>query len=255
MTQPDRPAATAPSLERILITREVLDDGSLLARVRANLLPGMTVRSDAEIEASLDSMLASHEAGHDFWLFAYGSLMWNPAIRTAGYRTALLRGWHRRFCLWLVMGRGSPEHPGLMLALARGGACYGVAWRIAAEQARHELLLVWRREMFGRAYQARWVRLTTADGPIRAITFVANPKYERYDLALTDEATAARLATAGGALGTGAEYLQETIGHMRALGLRDRGLERIEALVEQHQTAENAAGNPAGTKDTVCIST
>ena len=96
-------------------------------------------------------MLASHEAGHDFWLFAYGSLMWNPAIRTAGYRTALLRGWHRRFCLWLVMGRGSPEHPGLMLALARGGACYGVAWRIAAEQARHELLLVWRREMFGRA--------------------------------------------------------------------------------------------------------
>jgi cation transport protein ChaC len=196
----------------------------------------MMIRTDAEIEASLDSILAQHNAVEDVWLFAYGSLMWNPAIHTVQCTAALLRGWHRRFCFWMTGGRGSPEQPGLMLGLARGGACNGIAWRIAAANAREELLLVWRREMFGRAYIARWVPLSTPLGCLRAITFVANPAHERYDAHVPDAECAARLAVASGPLGTGAEYLHETVAHLRALGLRDRRLERIEKMVERRRS-------------------
>jgi glutathione-specific gamma-glutamylcyclotransferase len=236
MTAPDRPNTP----ERIVITREVLRDGSLLARVRANPLPGMTVRSDAEIEASLDAALAAHDPKEDSWLFAYGSLMWNPAIRVAGRHTGLLRGWHRQFCFWIVGGRGSPEYPGLMLGLVRGGCCHGIAFRIAAAEMRDELLLVWRREMFGNTYLPRWVNVATEAGVVRAVTFIANPRHERYVSGLSEAEVAGRLAIARGALGSGADYLRETRAHLRELGLCDGRLERIGALMDPSARATRA---------------
>ncbi len=235
MTASEQPLENA----RVVITREGLRDGSLLARVRSGLLPGMKVKTDAEIEASLDAVLAGHDARQDVWLFGYGSLMWNPAFIFAEQRPALLRGWHRRFCLGLTMGRGSPDWPGLMLALDHGGSCQGIAFRVAAP-ARDELLLVWRREMFGQAYLARWVNVQAAQETFRAISFVVNRRHERYTGPLSEPAIAARLATAAGALGSGTEYLHQTIEHLRELGLRDRRLERLERLVAQHHHATSS---------------
>lgn len=232
MPPPDQTDDQPDNLGRIVITREGLRDGSLLARIRANPLPGITVRSDAEIEASLDTMLATHDPAEDAWLFAYGSLMWNPAIRVAGRRAGLLRGWHRQFCFRIEAGRGSPAQSGLMLGLVRGGSCHGIALRIAAAEARNELLLVWRREMFGHAYLPRWVKVATADGVVRAIGFVANPRHERYVAGLGEAEVAARLAVARGVLGSGADYLRETLAHLRELDLSDNRLERIGALME-----------------------
>src|SRR3978361_1455145 len=158
----------------VVITREGLADGSLLANIRTRLLPGMVVRSDAEIVESLEQTLAAHDPATDVWVFGYGSLMWNPAFAYAERRVGVIRGWHRRFCLWLEMGRGSPDNPGLMLALDRGGTCRGVAFRIPAQDVRSELLLLWRREMFGPASLARWVQVHTAHASFPAITFVVN---------------------------------------------------------------------------------
>ncbi len=212
-----------------VITREALADGSLLARVRANLLPGMVVRSDAEIEASLDAMLATHTPGADVWVFGYGSLMWNPAFAYAEHRVGVVRGYHRRFCLWLEMGRGSPDNPGLMLALDRGGVCRGVAFRIPAAQARGELLLIWRREMFGTAYLSRWVQVRMVGATVPAITFVVNRDHPYYAGKIDDTEAARHIATATGSLGTCATYLENTMAHLHALGIRDAGLERIAA--------------------------
>jgi cation transport protein ChaC len=237
MTDTDDPGAPDPGAkdldakglagELVTITREGLADGSLLASVRARLLPGMVVRSDAEIEASLDQTLARHAPDADVWVFGYGSLMWNPAFGFAEQRLGVVRGWHRRFCLSIEMGRGSPDNPGLMLALDRGGVCRGVAFRIPAAQARAELLLVWRREMFGTAYLARWVQVRMAAATVPAITFVVNRAGPRYVAKLDDRQAARRIATASGALGTCQAYLDNTMGHLRALGIRDAGLERI----------------------------
>jgi cation transport protein ChaC len=217
--------------ERVLITRETLADGSMLARVRANLLPGMVVRSDAEIEASLDAMLAQHEPGADVWVFGYGSLMWNPAFAYAERRVGVVRGYHRRFCLWLEMGRGSPANPGLMLALDRGGVCRGVAFRIPAAEARGELLLIWRREMFGTAYLARWATVRMVGATVPAITFVVDRTNPRYAGRIADAEAARHIATATGSLGSCASYLENTMAHLRTLGIRDAGLERIAASI------------------------
>jgi cation transport protein ChaC len=213
--------------ERVVITREGLADGSLLANIRTRLLPGMVVRSDEEIIASLEQTLASHDPAADVWVFGYGSLMWNPAFAYAERRVGVIRGWHRRFCLWLEMGRGSPANPGLMLALDRGGTCRGVAFRIPAHEARGELLLIWRREMFGTAYLARWTEVRIAHASFPAITFVVNRAHPRYAGRLDDAKAAMHIASASGALGTCAAYLQNTLEHLEALGIRDAGLQRI----------------------------
>jgi cation transport protein ChaC len=218
-------ASAAPG--QVVITREGLADGSLLANIRARLLPGMVVRSDDEITASLEQTLASHDPARDVWVFGYGSLMWNPAFTYAERRVGVVRSWHRRFCLWLEMGRGSPTNPGLMLALDRGGTCRGVAFRIPAQEVRSELLLIWRREMFGTAYLARWVQVHTADATFPAITFVVNRAHPRYAGRLNDAEAAKRIASASGALGTCAAYLQNTLDHLASLGIRDAGLQRI----------------------------
>ena len=232
---PPEPVACleAPPGQEFAVTRENLSNGSLLARIRADAPAGMTFRSEAEVEANMTATLAAQPSGQDVWLFGYGSLMWNPVINYAERRVATIHGFHRSYCLWLLLGRGSPEHPGLMLALDRGGSCQGVAFRIPAATAREELRLVWQREMVGGAYQPRWVGARTPGGPIRAITFVVDRGYPRYAGKLDDGEIARRVATASGIIGSCAAYLADTIAALRALGMRDRMLERIARKVAE----------------------
>ena len=219
--------------EGFVITRERLQDGTHLAAIRARATPDFPIRSDAEIEASLDMTLASHEPGTDLWVFGYGSLMWNPAFRFDERRLGTVRGWHRRFCLWLSRGRGSPDCPGLMLALDRGGVCKGVAFRVAGPAVRDELLLVWRREMLSGAYLARWVNVATETGTIRAVTFVVNQAHKRYSGKLSEAATAEKILTASGELGSCLDYFERTVRILRTLQVRDAALERIEAEIRR----------------------
>jgi cation transport protein ChaC len=211
------------------ITRENLRDGSLRARIREHAAkdPNLTTRTEAQMAMLLEEILAGHEAARDLYVFGYGSLIWNPAFEFVSSAPALLRGWHRRFCLKMYLGRGTPETPGLMLALDHGGACKGVVFRIAAARVREELGILWQREMFGGAYFARWVSLEVGGERVRAVTFVINRAHPRYTKELSVEQTAALIATGCGYLGSCREYLENTISHLAELGLRDAGLERI----------------------------
>jgi cation transport protein ChaC len=229
--------STKVGRDGFVITRERLRDGSHLAAMRASATPDYTIRSDAELDASLDQALAGHPAGDDVWVFGYGSLMWNPAFHFAEQRPGIVRGYHRRFCLWLNRGRGSPACPGLMLALDRGGACRGILFRIPAAEARSELLLIWRREMLSGAYLARWVTADTASGPIRAVTFVVNQAHKRYAGRLSEAATAERISAAAGELGSCLDYFERTIHALQLLGVRDAAMERLEAAI-QARTAQ-----------------
>ena len=211
----------------IQITRESLRDGSLIDAARRRVPPGMRIRTDADIEACLDTILANHPSGEDVWLFGYGSLMWNPAMHFAEQRGGRVLGWHRKYCLWLEGGRGSPENPGLMLALDRGGAAAGALFRVPSDQARAELLLPFRRELFTYSYEPRWVSVATRDGMIRAVTFVVNREGIRYVRRLDLERVAHHVATASGALGSCMEYLHRTLESLEALGLDDRMLRQV----------------------------
>ena len=226
------------------ITREALRDGSMLARLRALGNPEIETRSDAEIEASLDTMLAGHPRGSDAFVFGYGSLMWNPAFLFAARQLGTLHGWHRQFCLGMPFGRGTPERPGLMMALDSGGSCHGIVFRIAAAQVRDELLLIWRREMAGTVYRARWVNVRTAEGVVRAVTFVINRAHPRYIGTMEQGAIAEILAHAEGQLGSCAAYLEQTMHALQALGVTDRSLERLAVEVARRRMPqqEQASG-------------
>jgi cation transport protein ChaC len=217
--------AREPALTRAMI----------IARFPNPVTDGLGVhklKTDEELAAALDRILLDHDEG-DLWLFGYGSLMWKPELDFAESRPALLNGWHRRFCLWQWRYRGSRHHPGLMLALDRGGACRGVAYRIAAPGVRDKIAAVWRREMLGNGYVPRWVRLTTMQGPVRGLTFVANHGGERYAGRISEEIVADHIASACGENGSGAEYLLETVLRCEELGIHDRFLWRLQELVAE----------------------
>jgi cation transport protein ChaC len=111
-------------------------------------------------------------------------------------------------------------------------------FRVAAKEARDELLLVWRRELFTNAYTSRWVTAHIGDDAVRALTFVANPLYQHYAGRLDESEIAARVASGTGSLGTCREYLSETLAALHAMGLRDHKLERLQRLISSHSATE-----------------
>jgi cation transport protein ChaC len=220
----------------VLLTRENIRAGHV-QRMIAAANPGLKLLSEAEIRASLDTLLGAPGAPHEIWVFGYGSLIWNPAFEFVEQRVAQVHGFHRRFCLWTHLGRGTIATPGLMLALVPGGSCRGVAYRIAADAVQTELEILWRREMIGGSYLARWITLRTPDGPVRAIAFTINRANERYAGRLTEETMATAIAAATGQLGPCSEYLFNTVSHLAALGIHDRPLERLRDRVAHHPAA------------------
>lgn len=172
----------------------------------------------------------------EVWVFAYGSLIWKPACEVVEMRTALVRGWHRAFCLgWNTRYRGSDETPGLMLALDRGGACKGVLQRLAPDRIEESMVKLLEREMgwLPSAFPPRWVNARTGDRTVRALTFCIDRNSGRYVSGLSDEAIADVLATAVGTRGSMAEYLFATVSHLEQMGIHDPHLWQLQHLVAE----------------------
>jgi cation transport protein ChaC len=208
-------------------TRARWRDAATLSALRASAPAGMSLRSDAELEASLEHILLEHDDATDLHVFAYGSLMWNPALEYTQAQLARIHGWHRSFCLRSLLGRGSVGEPGLMLALDRGGACHGMLFRIPKAKVRDELSLLWRREMTWGSYDARWVTASVGRETRRALTFVVRRANERYVRQLPVEQIAHLIKTGRGSLGTCRSYFDATLEKLEAFGIKDAGMERI----------------------------
>jgi glutathione-specific gamma-glutamylcyclotransferase len=223
------------------LTRELLLAGNLGEIIR-RAHPELRLLSDEERAASLRVTLdARPERGSGVWVFAYGSLIWNPTVYIAGRELARAIGWHRSFCLSTKAGRGSPENPGVMLGLRPGGDCMGAVLRIAEPDVQQELDLLWRREMVADGYIPRWVPVQDQRGAElgHAIAFTINPAGPSYCGDLTEAEVVRRLATARGGLGTAAEYLFRTRDELLKMGITDPFLERLAGQV-------TLALNPAG---------
>jgi len=178
--------------------------------------------------------------GAPLWVFGYGSLMWNPGFPYDRRAAALLRGYHRRFCVYSHHYRGTPEQPGLVLGLARGGSCRGVAFEVPPEHARPTLAYLWRREMISEVYRPALLSVRLPDGPVRACTFVARPAHEQYCPLTDPEDMAALIGKGHGLMGPNREYLVNTVRHLDELGIADTALHRLAELVDRH-----TAGAPA----------
>jgi cation transport protein ChaC len=226
------------------MTRERILDGTL-RRMLQRASPGMTLLTDAERAASLAAILDGRpDRDHGAWLFCYGSLIWNPTIAFDETRVASVRGWHRAFCLQTRAGRGTPDLPGLVLGLAEGGACTGVALHVAESTLVEELTIVWAREMVSGAYHPRWLALHAPDGTVfgHGIAFTMNQESSAYAGDLAREETIRRLAFAAGELGSSAEYLFRTRDGLRGHGIHDA---EVESLSDQVAALQRAAATEA----------
>lgn len=184
--------------------------------------------SDAELRTSLDCTLEDWDRTGDLWLFGYGSLIWNPGLPTVENVRSRVYGYHRGLYLWSRVNRGTPEQPGLVLALDRGGSCSGVAFRLATEGVMPHLEALWQREMPMGSYRPAWVPCTLADGRrVAALAFVMRRDVAAYTGKLTDETVRTVLGCASGRYGTTLDYVCRTVKALRESGIRDRALEQL----------------------------
>ncbi len=211
----------------------------LVARVHRSIpdtgpSPGFVHMEEEDYEHLTDEVLKDHPRHDDLWIFAYGSLMWRPACEIDDQEMALLNGWHRKFCIRIARWRGTPENPGLMMALDRGGSCRAVVQRLSAATARDRFGQLLRRETTSKEHptnRPRWVTVESACQRRRAIVFAVARSSPYYSGNFSQDETAAILARAVGHWGSGAEYLMNTVQQLETLGIHDRNLWRLQELV------------------------
>lgn len=206
--------------------------------------------SDADYAEATASLLAAAPADGAIWIFAYGSLIWNPEFDFVEERLGTVAGWHRSFCLgWVRIYRGTLERPGVMLSLDRGGSCRGVVFRLPPGTTAENLDRIMRREMpiKRETLPTRWVSVRTGQGIVRAIAFPISRSSPIYLPGLSEEEVVGALATAAGERGSMAEYLYSTVHHLEDRGIHDRYLWRLQELVaariETAWSAPPAAGS------------
>ncbi|HEY9727011.1 MAG TPA: gamma-glutamylcyclotransferase [Chroococcales cyanobacterium] len=195
----------------------------------------VNVLTEDQLQESIRETLKQQKLDSDVWIFAYGSLVWNPIFKFVEQRVGTIYGWHRRFCLWVPQGRGTPDNPGLVLGLDRGGSCRGIAYRIAATDVPSELLLLWRREMVVGCYIPRWVRVFDGTQNLEAIAFVINRRHRAYAGNISLETTVSSIATARGELGSCRDYLMQTVNGLMSVGIEDKPLLRLRDRVVARQ--------------------
>lgn len=227
-----------------MIDREFLRRGGFTAALTEAARAGLIrLTTPEERRRSRRELLArGARPGADVWVFAYGSLMWNPAFHHAEARPATVRGFHRRFCLQVGFFRGTRENPALLLGLERGGSCRGIAYRICAGAVEEELDIIWAREMVGEGYLPIWVRVEAGGETLSAIAFAIDRKAPTYAGRLSDEATAQRIAVASGEFGHCADYLEDAAAHLEERGIHDRTVTATLKRVRELRGAFTATG-------------
>ncbi|TIT37286.1 MAG: gamma-glutamylcyclotransferase [Mesorhizobium sp.] len=196
----------------------------------------------------LSARLSNEADAGPLWVFAYGSLIWKPAFESVERQRATAHGWHRSFCIDMVRWRGSAAQPGLMMALERGGRCDGVIYRLPEGEKTAQIERLLRREIDDHESVAsvRWVPVRTAQGPLRALGFWVGATGRGTSLGQPLEAVARVLARACGHVGSGAEYLYNTVSHLEEFGIRDRNLWRLQKLVADEIRSIHGIGMDGG---------
>jgi cation transport protein ChaC len=177
----------------------------------------------------------------DLWIFAYGSLMWDPGFPYCEAVPALLKGHCRSFCVYSRDHRGTDERPGLVLGLDRGGQCKGVAFRVPAVDVPAALGYLWEREMKSRVYRLEALEVELSVGRAEALAFTVDPAHPDYAGGV-ELGEMARLIHEGvGARGSARDYLAGTMRELTRLGVIDPTLRRLDRAVKAMRPAQHQA--------------
>jgi glutathione-specific gamma-glutamylcyclotransferase len=192
--------------------------------MRARGAPGLTPRGGGSPERKTG----------DLWVFGYGSLMWQPGFEYQERQSALVHGWRRSLCIYSHVYRGTPERPGLVLGLDRGGACHGVAFRVAASLRERTIDYLRQREQVTAVYLERNVVVHLADGTkANAVTYVADRNHLQYAGRLEREQLLGLVTQGVGQSGPNVDYVLNTEAHLRENGIRDPILEWLAAQLRR----------------------
>lgn len=161
------------------------------------------------------------------YVFGYGSLLWRPGFAYRRCWRSRIHGFHRSLRVWSFHHRGTPDRPGLVLGLDRGGSCLGCVFEVAQADKRDAAEYLWAREMVTAVYVPRLVAAEADGGRVAALTFVLDRAHEQYAGELSASTAAEHILSAEGRSGANPEYLHETVAELERLGIRDRGLRTV----------------------------
>ena len=171
----------------------------------------------------------------DLWVFGYGSMMWRPGFEFLESQHARLHGYHRAFCVYSHVHRGSPDRPGLVFGLDRGGSCRGIAYRVAAQEASAVIDYLRAREQVTLIYQEMRSAITLLgdEEKVKALYFIVDRNHHQY-AGKIDFATQVEMIAKGvGQSGKNPEYLENTVRHMQEIGIEDKELTLLWEAVEE----------------------
>lgn len=175
---------------------------------------------------TISATLPSDDA--DLWVFGYGSLIWRPGFDFIESVQARLHGYHRSLCVFSHVHRGTPEQPGLVLGLDRGGVCRGVAFRVAGAKAEDTVAYLREREQATSVYLEKWLSLSLADGRrIRGLAYVADRKHLQYAGRLPAEDLLSLVKAGRGVSGENPDYVLQTQEHLQRMGIFDPVLSEL----------------------------
>jgi glutathione-specific gamma-glutamylcyclotransferase len=169
----------------------------------------------------------------DFWVFGYGSLMWNPGFAELERRPAMLYGSHRALCVHSWVHRGTYETPGLVLGLDRGGSCRGIALKASGAERDRIISYLRNRELVTNVYFEDWRRVDIGRGEhVEALTYIVDRSHTQYAGRLDDEEIAKIVRRGVGRAGPNLDYVLNTLAHLREEGIYDPHLEAIGRILE-----------------------
>jgi glutathione-specific gamma-glutamylcyclotransferase len=164
----------------------------------------------------------------DFWVFGYGSLIWRPGFAHMETQRARLFGFRRSLCVRSFVHRGTPERPGLVLGLDRGGSCVGLAFRVPGELRGEVLAYLRERELVTSVYLERTLPIRLANGGVAdAVTYIVDRAHVQYAGSLNEADAASIVSGSVGQSGPNEDYVFNTLQHLEALGIKDHWLEAV----------------------------
>lgn len=166
----------------------------------------------------------------DLWVFGYGSLMWRPGFSFAEKVPARIIGVHRSLCVYSFVHRGTPERPGLVLGLDRGGACRGIAFRVAAADRAETVAYLRGREQVTKVYREAVRDVALMGNPERrvaALCYVVDRSHPQYAGRLSLAEQLHHIRSAHGQSGANPDYVLSTVAALEAMGCRDEELHRL----------------------------
>lgn len=179
-------------------------------------------------------MTAETHNTSSYWVFGYGSLIWRPGFAYRTSHQALLRGAHRCLCIYSHHYRGTPEQPGLVFGLIGGGLCHGMAFEVDAGDWSEVRQYLHKREQVTGVYHevTRQVQLANGD-TVEALTYVVDEQHEQYAGQLDVAAQLGFVRHASGDMGPNSDYVINTAEHLKEMGIEDRELFELSALLAQ----------------------